>query len=77
MKSMLHLSQVNKLVSDGAEFSFAFVSKSGAIIGAERCVCTSFHASGRTMNVKWLDSGEFRKVRRTSIIAFNDREVVL
>jgi len=73
---MIHSSILHEIVRKG-EFSFAFVSKSGEIIEGEKCVCTSFFSSGRTMNVKWCDSGEIRKVRRCTVISINNEEVVL
>ena len=77
MKNLLHLSQLNELVRNGVVFAFSFVDKKGIVIEGKECVCTSFHSAGRTMNIKWLQSGEIRKVRRCSIISFNGLEVVL
>ena len=73
---MLHLSMVHRLVEKG-EFSIRFVSARGEIIEGKRCICTSFHSSGRTLNLKFCDSGQIRKVRRCSITAINNQEVVL
>ena len=73
---MLHISQLNKVVEHG-EFSIRFVEKSGAIVYGPRCICTSFHSAGRTMNLKFCDSEQIRKVRRVSVIEFNGQEVVL
>ena len=73
---MLHISQLHKEVEHG-EFSIKFVEKSGAIIHGSRCICTSFHSAGRTMNLKFCDSEEIRKVRRLSVIEFNEEEVTL
>lgn len=76
-KRLLHLSAIHKLIQDNEVFAFRFVDKKGVIIEGKECVCTSFYSTGRTMNVKWLQSGEIRKVRRCSIIEFNGLEVVL
>ena len=73
---MLHISQLHKQVERG-EFSIRFVEKSGAIVHGQRCICTSFHSSGGTMNLKFCDSEQIRKVRRVSVIEFNTEEVVL
>lgn len=75
-KSMVHISQLHKIVERG-EFSISFVSRSGEVITGKRCICTSFHSKGRTMNIKWCDSGQIRKVRRVSVIHINGEEVVL
>jgi len=76
--AMLHISQIHKLVEPpGTEFSLRFIAKEGNEVTASSCVCTSFHSSGRTMNIKFLSSGEIRTIRRCTIIEFNGQEVVL
>lgn len=75
---MLHISQIHKLVEPpGTEFSLKFIAKKGYEVYAEKAVCTSFHSSGRTLNIKFLPSEEIRKVRRCTITEFNKQEVVL
>lgn len=73
---MLHLSNIHKLVERG-EFSLEFVKKDGTIVKADRCVCSSFHSAGRTLNIKFCDSEEIRKVSLCTIIKYNDEEVCL
>jgi hypothetical protein len=73
---MIHLSTIHKLV-EGVEFSIEFIAEDGHIVNGNRCICTSFHSSGRTMTLKFCDSGEIRKVRRTTITKFNGQEVAL
>ena len=75
---MLHISQIHKQVEPaGTEFSVKFTAQKGYEVFAERAVCTSFHSAGRTLNIKFLPSGEIRKVRRCTITEFNGEEVVL
>lgn len=64
-------------VKEGEEFSLSWVTKSGSIVRAERCVLTSFHSSGDTMNVKFCESGQIRKVNRYTIIEFNGEDFYL
>jgi hypothetical protein len=73
---MLHISQLHKLVEHG-EFSLNFVSTDGQNVHVQRCICSSFHSSGRTMNIKFCDSEEIRTVRRCTVTSFNREEVVL
>ena len=73
---MVHISSLHKLVEKG-EFSITFVEKSGAEVHGVRCICTSWHSQGRTMNLKFCDSGQIRKVRRVSVTHFNGEEVCL
>lgn len=74
--AIILINTLHKMVEHG-EFSISFVEKSGAIVHAERAICTSWHSAGRTMNIKFLDSGEIRTIRRCTIIAFNNTEVAL
>jgi len=70
------MNTLHKMVEHG-EFSMVFVEKSGAQVYVKRAICTNWHSRGRTMNIKFLESGEIRTVRRCTIIAFNDLEVCL
>lgn len=72
----MHISFLHQLVARG-EFSLTFVSEDGQLIHVDRCVCTSFHSSGSTMNIKLIGSGEIRKVVRITIIDINGKEVYL
>jgi hypothetical protein len=73
---MIHLGNIHKVVSKG-EFSFRFVERGGDIVTGRRCVCTSFFSRGRTMNVRWCESNQVRKIRRCTIIEINGEEVFL
>ncbi|MDR2125583.1 MAG: hypothetical protein LBP63_01965 [Prevotellaceae bacterium] len=74
---MIHISQIHKEIQRLPEFSIKFVNSKGDIITCQKCVCSSFHSAGRTMNIKLIDSGQTRKIRRVSIIEFNGQRVVL
>jgi hypothetical protein len=73
---MILLSSLYKRIEKG-EFSLAFVEENGSVVHTDRCVCTSFHSKGRTMNIKFCVSGVIRTVRRCTIIALNGEEVCL
>ena len=74
---MIHISQIHKEVQRLPEFSLVFVNKEGEKIRVNRCVCTSWHSKGRTMNIKILPSGEIRKIIRVTIVEFDGQRVVL
>lgn len=76
MKKKMHISQLYKAVERG-EFSIKFVSSDGEVIYIDRCICTSFHSSGQTMNVKLCESGEVRKINRYTIVELNGQELHL
>lgn len=72
----MHISQLHKVVEHG-EFSIKFVSSGGEVIHIDRCICTSFHSAGQTMNVKLCESEEIRKINRYTIIEINGQELHL
>ncbi len=72
---MIHISQLNKEVDRPERFSFKFVSESGELIHIKAAVLTSWHSSGKTMNVKLFPSEEIRTIRRITIVEWNGKEV--
>lgn len=58
-------------------FSFKAVTLKGDLIEGENCIATSSYNSGRTVNIKFPESGEFRKLRLISFIEFNGQEVFI
>lgn len=73
----MHISELHTFVADDREFSMKFVISLGEVVEVKRCVCTSFYSKGRTINIKFLDSGEFRKVIRWSILEINNQPLYL
>jgi len=83
-KKLIHFSAIQHVYKrKNAEgqpvpFSLKFVKLStGEIIKANNVVCTSDNSFLKTLNIKFLDSKEIRKIRQTSIIEINETEVYL
>lgn len=74
-ENMIHVSKLFEVVQAIKQFSLQWVSEKGELITVDECVCTSFHSSGKTMNVMLLPSRQVRKVNRLSITNFNGQEV--
>ena len=74
---MIHESKLFELVQVHKSFSLQFVTESGELVSVNHCRCTSFHSSGKTMNIQIAESGQFRKVNRKTITNFNGQEVFL
>lgn len=74
---MIHESKIFELVQVHPTFSLQFVTATGELVTVDECSCTSFHSSGKTMNIKIAASGQFRKVNRKTITKFNGQEVFL
>lgn len=74
---MIHASKLFELVQIHPSFSLQFVATSGELVTVDECRCTSFHSSGKTMNIRIPSSGLVRKVNRKTITKFNGQEVFL
>ena len=74
---MIHESKLFELVQVLKTFSLQWVSGSGELVKVDECRCTSWHSSGKTMNVLIPASGLVRKVNRKTITAINGKEVFL
>lgn len=58
-------------------FSFKAITLDGRLIDGDNCIVTSSNHANRSVNVKYLDSGEFRKIKLISFIEFNGKEVFI
>ena len=76
-KTMIHVSKLFEVVQLQKVFSLSWVSEKGELVEVEECRCTSFHSSGRTMNVQLIANGQIRKVNRYTVTRFNGVEVFL
>lgn len=72
---MIHESKLFEVVQSKQSFSLWWVSSSGELVKADNCRCTSFHSSGKTMNIRLNGSGLIRKVNRKTVTNFNGQEV--
>lgn len=57
--------------------SVKFWKKDGSIVVANQVICTSDYYENNTFNLKFLESGVFRKVRAITIFEINDMEVFI
>jgi hypothetical protein len=80
---MLHISKITLIAErkdanrQPVPFSFKAITLQGELVEGTNCIITSSFHAGRTVNVKFLDSGEFRKFRLISFIEFNGQEVCI
>ncbi len=71
----IHESQLFEYVQTVKRFSITWVAEDGSKVAVPTAECTSFHSSGKTMNIKCLQSGQIRKVNRLTIVEINGMEV--
>lgn len=74
---MIHLSQVRKALNSGEPCDLSFWKKNGEIVHASNVVCTSSYFKNNTVNLKFLESDEFRKIKIYLIFQFNNQEVCI
>jgi len=74
---MIHISQVRKLLMTHDPCNLHFWKRNGDTVKADNVICTSSFFENDTVNLKFLNSKEFRKIRVISIFKFNDQEVCI
>lgn len=74
---MIHINDVRKSLRIGMECNIKFVEATGDVVIAENIAITSSYHKNNTINIKFLTSGEIRKVRTLTIIEYNGMEVYL
>lgn len=72
----IHESKIFEYIQLKKNFSITWVAEDGRKIFVPDAQVTSFHSSGRTLNIKCRTSGQIRKVVRLSIIELNGMEVI-
>jgi hypothetical protein len=80
MGKMIHISKLYLLVEEGSGklISLKYRKRStGEMITLVDWTCTSWHSSGRTLNVMNPVNKEVRKLRRALITHFNGVEVII
>lgn len=72
---MIHINQARKIIESKEPVNIGFWKRNGEAIIARNVVCTSSYFHGNTFNMRFLDSGEFRKIKAVLIFNVNDEEV--
>lgn len=71
----IHESQIFEYVQSVKEFSITWIAEDGKKIFVTQAKVTSFHSSGRTMNIECIASGQINKVVRLTVVELNGMEV--
>lgn len=80
---MIHISKIGfiteKKDASGKPlpFSFKAILMDGRLLEGSNCVVTSSNYHRDTRNIKWLESGEIRKIKNISFIEINGIEITL
>jgi len=74
---MIHIGKVRKILNTHDPLSIKYWKRNGEIVSAQNVVCTSSYFENDTVNLKHLNSDEFRKVRVLTIFELNGEEVCL
>ena len=80
---MIHISKINPITEkkdssgDAVRFSFRAITLQGEILEGSNCIVISSNYKRRTCNIKFIDSGESRKLRNISFIELNGVEITM
>ena len=74
---MPHINEARKTLNSHDPCNIEFVTKKGEWVVAKDVVCTSSFHHGNTVNIKFRNSEEFRKVKVVLIMSVNNQEVYL
>lgn len=74
---MIHISAARKIIESKEPFSCRCWNKNGEILSYNDVVCTSSFFANNTVNVKFITSGEIRKMRIITLFEINDEEIYL
>lgn len=72
---MLHLHTARKMLESQQPVNICFWKRNGEIVRADNVVCTSSYFRGNTFNIKFIESGEIRKIKAVLIFNINSEEV--
>lgn len=74
---MIHIKHVRKILNEHDPVNLKFWKRNGDIVEANNVVCTSSYFENDTVNLKFMNSEEFRKIRVLSIFELNGEEVCI
>lgn len=77
MGNVVHMNTARKMLESGDALDLKFWDKNGNIISANNVICTSTYFHNNTANIKFLNSGQFRKIRIVTIFEINGLEVFM
>ena len=74
---LVHINTMREMLKTGQAVSLKFWKDDGSIVSADNVICTSSYHHGNTFNIKFLGSGQFRKIRAITIFEINNLEVFI
>jgi hypothetical protein len=75
--NLIHINDARKILTSGQPVSLKFWKSDGSIVYAPNVICTSSFHHGNTVNIKFIDSKQVRKIRTVTIFEINDLELFL
>ncbi|MEA5062645.1 MAG: hypothetical protein VB054_04830 [Petrimonas sp.] len=77
MAQAIHINTARKIFEAKEAMDLKFWKADGSIVNANNVICTSSYFHNNTINIKFLMSNQFRKVRVVSIFEVNGMEVFM
>lgn len=77
MAKSVHITTLRKMLAGKEALDLKFWDKTGNVIHANSVICTSTYYHNNTANIKFLQSGQFRKLHVLCIFEVNGMEVFI
>lgn len=74
---MIHISKVREILNEDQPVSLKHWNSKGQVIEADSVVQTSSNFHNDTINIKYMESNEIRKINIMTIFEINGQEVCL
>jgi len=74
---MLHIGEARQIIESKDPINISFWKQNGEIVHAKNVVCTSSNFERNSFNIKFITSGEIRKIKALLIFNVNGEEVYL
>lgn len=76
-KKSIHINEARIILRSKQELDLKFWEKDGSIVNCNHVICISDNYKNNTFNIKFMVSGEIRRIRAVSIFEINGMEVYL
>jgi hypothetical protein len=77
MSKLIHINDARKLLERRNPVSLKCFTSKGELMICNNVVVTSSYFKGKTFNIRFLSSGEIRKIKSVCLIEINGQEVYL
>lgn len=77
MRNLIHINDTRKLLNTKEPVNLKCWTSKGEVMECNNVVMTSSFFRGNSFNIRFLASGEIRKIKTVCLFEINDKEVFL